>query len=168
MRKKSSVGPKLMIVGCGMVLTGCYSPGGGLMPATSGPKAYVSNEMMQKTVTVYDMRTNEAFFGIDIPPGRMLVMDFDEGEGDDPVYRPALLRWELMDAGENSGKLSNAMSVPGHASRRVEVTLRRGVQYAPVAQAERPLRTDELIDRPAWWTPEGGPLPQDKALGLYD
>jgi hypothetical protein len=33
---------------------------------------------------------------------------------------------------------------------------------------DKPLRADELADRPDWWTPEGGPRPKDEAKTLYD
>ncbi len=53
------------------------------------------------------------------------------------------------------------MSVPGALSRRIEVEVRDGVEFVQ-ASPDRELRTDELVDRPAWWTPEGGELPEDE------
>lgn len=149
------------------VTGGCYSPGGGFMSHTGGPQTWTSNEMMQKTITMVDLRSNEVFFTIDIPPGKQLVVDFDEGEGDDPVYTPDLMRYAILDQGTKTGKLRNAMTVPNAASRRVEVTLHRGVQYT-TAPPELPLRTDQAADRPDWWTPEGGPMPESNVVEMYD
>ena len=96
-----------------------------------------------------------------------MVVDFDKGEGDDPVERPDLLKYAIMEQGKTTGKLPNAMSVPNAACRRLDVTLHTGVQYAG-APPQRLLRTDEVQDRPDWWTPQGGPLPEDKTVEMYD
>ena len=150
-------------------ISGCYSPGGGFMSASGGPQTYVSTEVMQKTITMVDTRTGKVFFGpLDVPPGKQLVIDFDKGEGDDPVNTPDLLHWEILDAGTSGGKLHNAMSVPNGPSRKIDVTLNRNVKYAPENAQYRSLRTDEINDRPDWWTPEGGPVPKDVRTGMYD
>lgn len=148
-------------------LAGCYAPGGGMMPRTGGPQTFVSTELMQKTIVIYDTRTNEALHTFEIPPGKQLVLDFDDGEGDNPVNTPDLLRWDILDKGTRFGKLHRAMSVPDAASRRLEVMVHRGPAYV----AESPLqalRTDQPSDRPDWWTPKGGPMPEDKRTGMYD
>ena len=146
---------------------GCHSPGGGWLPMSGGSQTYSSTEMMQKTVTMIDQRTNEVFFSIEIPPGKQLSIDFDKGEGDDPVNTPDLMYYEIMDAGTSCGKLHNSMTVPNATCRLIKVDLRRGVEYAP-GKPDRELRTDETADRPAWWTPEGGPMPEDKKTAMYD
>jgi hypothetical protein len=73
----------------------------------------------------------------------------------------------MMDRGKRYGKLGNSMTVPNAASRRLEMTLRQGVEYT-AASAMRPLRTDEAADRPSWWTPEGGPMPENRTVEMYD
>jgi hypothetical protein len=151
-----------------VLLAGCYSPGGGLFSHSGGPQTYTSNEVMQKSIKMIDVRNGETFFAMDIPPGKQLTFDFEEGEGDDPVNRPDLLRWELLDNGTRCGTLHNALSVPNGPSRRIDVYLNHGVKYATVNSVERSLRTDEVNDRPDWWTPEGGPMPKDKRTQLYD
>jgi len=148
-------------------LSACHSPSGGIMPFSGGSATYWSTESMQKTVTLVDLRTGEELFKMDIPAGKQLVLDFDAEEGDDNVYTPDRMRYEMMERGEKTGKLSNSMTVPNHASRRLDVTLRRGVEYTP-ASAMRPLRSDEVADRPSWWTAEGGPMPEDKTVQMYD
>ena len=149
-------------------LSGCYTPQGGIMPYTGGPSTYVSNEQFPATVTLVDTRTDEPFFSIEIPPGKQLVLDFVDGGGDDPVATPDLMRYQIFARGTSTGKLRQALTVPNAASRRIDVDYRPGPE-APPASAERLLRTDELIDRPAWWTPQGGPLPdRDPAMTMYD
>lgn len=152
---------------CALPLAGCYSPGGGMFSSMGGPQTFRSTESLQKTVTLIDLRSGETVFSIDVPPGKQLTFDFSRGEGDDPVYTPDLMRYEIQDAGTSFGKLSNAMTVPNAASRRVEVSVRQTVEYAATPE-QRALRTDEMRDRPAWWTPKGGPLPEDTTLGMYD
>jgi hypothetical protein len=107
-------------------------------------------------------------FTIDIPAGKQLTLDFVKGKGDDPVYSPDLMRWEIFDQGTTTGKLRNAMSVPRAASRRIDMTLRPNIEYV-TGSPDRELRTDQLADRPDWWTPAGGALPDDpRGLRNYD
>jgi len=142
-----------------LALSGCYRPSGGyLFNYTGAPHTYISTESLQKSIDIVDTRDESIVFTIDIPPGQELVIDFDEGDGDDPVQRPDLMRYQIFPAGTQSGSLRNAMTVPAAAARRVDVRVHQGPAYA-VAPTERSLRTDEMADRPAWWTPEGGPMP---------
>lgn len=143
------------------LLVGCYRPQGAAMPSTGGAATFYSYEMAPKTVQIVDLRTEAVIFAMDIPTGKQLTLDFREGEGDDPVYSPDLLRYEVFDQGTTTGKLTNAMSVPGAASRRIDVYLRQGPEYMSSAP-DRMLRTDEMEDRPEWWTPGGGDLPEDQ------
>lgn len=143
-----------------VALPGCYRPHGAMIPWTGAAATYYSYEMAPKTVRVLDLRTSETIFSMDIPPGKQLVMQFVAGEGDDPVYTPDVLRYEVMEMGTETGKLRSQMTVPAASSRKVEVEIRQGPEYA-AASPERLLRTDELADRPGWWSPEGGPMPDD-------
>ena len=78
------------------------------------------------------------------------------------------MRYEGFDLGTKIGKLRSAMSVPNSYSRRIDVQLRTGIEYAE-ASPDMPLRTDQLNDRPEWWTPQGGELPTDPfGLTIYD
>lgn len=144
----------------------CHGPGGALMPYTGATQSYPSSESMPQTVRLVDVRTGEVFFEKDIPPGEQLTFDFITGGGDDPVHTPDLMRWQLWPVGTKYGKLRNSMSVPNAASRRVDVYVRRGMEYAPTPPNEQ-YRTDQLQDRPAWWTPEGGPMSDDDKH-IYD
>ena len=150
------------------LLAGCYRPQGAWMPSTGAAATYFSYEMAPKSIRIVDLRSEEVVFAMDIPPGKQLTFDFVEGEGDDPVYTPDLMRYEVFDQGTQTGKLTNAMSVPRGSDRRIDVLMRQGPEYMSAAP-DRTLRTDELADRPEWWTPQGGELPDDpKGVSNYD
>ena len=149
-------------------LLGCHRPQGAFISYTGASQTYYSYELQPKTVRVVDLRTNEVIFSMDIPPGKQLSLDFVTGDGDDPVYTPDLMRYEVFDMGTSIGKLHNTMTVPAAANRRIDVTLRQGPEYVTMPP-ERTLRTDEMEDRPDWWTPAGGDLPENqKGLNNYD
>ena len=151
-----------------VVLAGCHSPKGGFMPNSKSSYTYYSTETMPKSITMIDLRTNEEVFSIDIPAGKQLTFDFVEGAGDDPVYRPDLMRYMIWDIGTSIGKLRRSLTVPASYSRRIEVDIRPGSEYRP-ADPTRELRSDEMNDRPEWWTPEGGDMPNnDGAITNYD
>jgi len=156
------------LAGMTFVISGCYSPGGGAMPSSTSALTYLSTERSLKTVKMIDIRNNEEFFSIDVPPDRQLVIVFDEGKGDNPQITPDLLRYEVMPQGTSMGTLHNAMTVPNAASRRIDVYVSQGPEYAKTPNGEKLLRTDEVTNRPDWWTPKGGPMPDDKSRSLYD
>ena len=66
-----------------------------------------------------------------------------------------------------TGRMRNAMTVPGAASRRLDWVLRDGMEYAPVPP-DYQYRADEMKDRPDWWTPTGGAYEQDSGMAIYD
>ena len=134
---------------------GCYTPQGGLMPASSGALTYYSTSEEPKTIVLLDMRNGENIFEMKIPVGKQLVMQFYTDSGDDPVYTPDLLKYQVMDLGTQYGSLQNSVTVPDAYSRRIDVFRRPGEKYeAP--EPNRQLRTDEVADRPPGWTPQGG------------
>ncbi len=150
------------------VLVGCHRPHGAMMSYTGASHTYYSTEMQPKTVRLVDLRTDEVIFSLDIPPGKQLTLDFVDGEGDDPTYSPDLMRYQVFDLGTTMGKLRNSLTVPAATSRRLDMFVRQGPEYVTAAP-ERQLRTDELEDRPQWWTPAGGELPEDKkGMKSYD
>jgi hypothetical protein len=149
-------------------LTGCHRPHGALIGYTGGSQTYFSTETQPKSVRLVDVRSGETVFAMDIPPGKQLSLKFVEGGGDDPVYTPDSMLYQVFDLGTETGKLRNAMNVPGRFGRRLDVTLRQGPEYVTPAP-DRVLRTDEMEDRPDWWTPKGGELPEDDTgIGIYD
>jgi hypothetical protein len=158
----------LVLLVASLALVGCHRPHGALMPYSGGSHTYFSTETQPKSVRLIDIRTDEVIFSMDIPPGKQLTLDFVEGGGDDPVYSPDTMRYEVFDLGTTTGKLRSAMNVPASWSRKLEVYLRQGIEYIP-ASSDRALRTDELADRPEWWTPAGGALPEDEhGIRNYD
>lgn len=141
-------------------LVACYRPQGALLAYSGEAHTYYSTETAPKSVRLLDTRSGEVLFSIDIPVGRQLTLDFVEGDGDDPVYTPDLMRYELFKIGTTLGRLRSSLSVPPANARRLDVQMRQGPEFQ-TADGGRALRTDELIDRPDWWTPEGGELPED-------
>jgi hypothetical protein len=149
-------------------ILGCHRPQGAMMAYTGGSHTYFSTEKQPKTVRVIDLRTEEVLFSMDIPAGKQLTMDFVPGEGDDPVYTPDLMRYQVWDIGTETGTLQNSLTVPAAGSRRIDVFMRQGTEFAE-ASPERVLRADEVGDRPDWWTSEGGEMPEDpKGVSNYD
>jgi hypothetical protein len=144
-----------------IAIIGCHRPQGAMMAYTGGSHTYYSTEDQPKTVRITDVRTNEVIFSMDVPAGKQLTMDFVPGEGDDPVYTPDLMRYHVWDIGTETGVLENSLTVPAANSRRIDVFLREGPEYAE-APPQRMLRADEVGERPDWWTPEGGEMPEDR------
>ena len=157
----------ILNVAAALILAGCYSPSGGLIKRRHAANTYYSTENHPATVTIVDTRTAEPFFTIEIPVGKQLTLNFKEGEGDDPVLTPDLMVYQIFDLGTSIGKLRNSVTVPNQYSRRIDVDYRPAPEKADPPPDEA-LRTDELADRPDWWTPEGGPRPKDEAKTLYD
>jgi rhodanese-related sulfurtransferase len=151
-----------------LAMGGCYTSSGGVMPYTGGPQTYVSTSTMHKTVRMVDVRNDQEFFVCDIPPGQQLVIQFDEGDGDDPVLRPDRMRYEVMPNDRTMGKLKNTMSVPDGPSRIIHLTVDQTPEFAPDNTKKRHLRTDEVGDRPDWWTAEGGEVPRETGTTIYD
>jgi hypothetical protein len=150
-------------------LSACQTTdGGGMFASAKGPSTIVSTETIQKSVSMVDLRSGEVFFAMDVPPGKQLTWQFHKDEGDEPVYTPDLMRFEVKEAGDKSGKLHNAMTVPGAASRRVDIDVRQVVQYQPPRDEQASLRADQEADRPEWWTPRGGAMPDDRRHNMYD
>jgi len=164
---KMPIAAVALALGACLSLGACHSPRGGIMPSAGGSATYYSTEMRQASVVVIDVRTDEELFVMDIPVGKQLTMSFRSGAGDDPVMRPDLMRWELFDLGTRTGRLHHALTVPNAASRRVDVYFTQGPDYAEAPPEER-LRIDEANGRPDWWTPQGGPMPNNSPAEMYD
>jgi len=150
------------------LLSGCHRPQGGVLSYTGEPHTYYSYEHQPTTVTLLDTRTDEVVFAMDIPPGKQLSIQFIEGDGDDPVYTPDLMVYEVMDRGTTFGKLRNSVTVPSADVRRVDVDYRTGWEPRPETGDEQ-LTVQQEEDRPEWWTREGGPVPEgDRPVNIYD
>jgi len=150
-----------------LLLAGCHGPSGAFMPYTGGSQTYTSTEMQPKNVRILDNRSGEVLFDIEIPVGKQLTLDFLSDRGDDPVYSPDLMRWQLFDIGTRIGSLRNSMSVPAGNSRKIQVDLRPGPEYV-IADPRESLRVDDADDRPDWWSPRGGTRPDVSGRRRYD
>lgn len=161
----------LAIGGIAVGLAACtHTPnnGGGVFGHAGGPVTIQSTEITQKSVRMIDLRNGEVFFSLDIPVGKQLTFDFDRGDGDDPVYTPDIMRYEVKDIGDKYGKLTNSMTAPNAESRRVDVFVKQSPQYSNQPAASSAMRTDQVGDRPDWWTPRGGALPENRNNNPYD
>jgi len=147
-----------------ILLAGCYNPRGAFYAHVGQAATYWSTESLPATITIIDTRTGEPFFTVEIPVGKQLVLDFQDGEGDDNVLTPDLMRYDVMPLGQTTGTLRNGITVPDSFSRRIDVSYRAAPEYADTP--DDPLRVDE--NRPDWWTPRGGPMPGNEALHIYD
>ncbi|UCD74388.1 MAG: hypothetical protein JSV91_11425 [Phycisphaerales bacterium] len=151
-----------------LALTACHTEKGGWMPYTGGSTTYISTQTEPKTVILRDVRSGEILWQMEIPPGKQLTLDFVEGGGDDPDVTPDLMRWQLFEPGTKYGRLRNSITVPPADCLSLDMEVRPGPEYIAEGPEQR-LRTDEMIDRPEYWTPVGGPLPDDpKGVKNYD
>ena len=142
-----------------LTLAGCYGPRGAAYPYSGNGYTYVSTEMNPVTITLYDTRNEEPFFKLDVPVGKQLTLNFLEGKGDDPVERPDRMVYSIWNAGTSTGRLTNQLTCPGIGCRRISYDIRA----APEWREEPPEminRVESMKNKPAWWTPQGGELPQ--------
>jgi hypothetical protein len=107
----------LSILAATLTLAGCYSPGGGLYPASGNGYTYISSEMRPVTITLFDTRTEEPFFKLEIPAGKQLTLNFLEGKGDDPVLRPDRMVYSVWATGTSTGRLTNQLAKNRQSSR---------------------------------------------------
>lgn len=161
--------PSLVLAAClsTAVLVGCYTPSGGYYPRSNSTFTYISTPTNPVTVTVMDVRSSEAFFRMEVPVGKQLTFHFVSGGGDEPVYRPDHMQWELFDARTSIGALTNRLSCPPSNARRIDVAYRPSPEYSP-EPAESDLRVDRPDERPEWWTEQGGPAPKKTKPALYE
>ena len=136
-------------------IASCYNPGGGFMPASGRGFTYISTSMQPLTVTVVDVRTQKAFFSMEIPPGQQLTFHFLPGGGDDPVSTPDRMVYAVWVAGTQDGKLDNQLTCPPAAARRIDVDIRKGPIW-PEPDATTRLRTDREADQPPPSMPQDG------------
>jgi len=137
------------------MLAGCYSPGGGFMPASGRGFTYISTSMQPLTISVVDVRTQKAFFSMEIPPGQQLTFNFLPGGGDDPVNTPDRMVFAVWEAGTENGKLDNQLTCPPAAARRIDIDIRPGPIW-PEPNATARLRTDQTADQPPYAAAQDG------------
>jgi hypothetical protein len=145
-----------------LTMTSCaaYSTKGGWLPSSNSTFTYVSTTSSPKTIRIIDTRNEEAFFSLRLPVGKQLTFKFMDGKGDDPIYTPDRMLWEIWDAPHKNGKLSNQLTVPPASARSIRVEIRPAPEWPEDDERYR-LRVDLEEDRPDHWTPKGGPVPDD-------
>jgi hypothetical protein len=109
---------------------GCFYNEGGL-GMSEDKHVYVSRSHQPWTVTVRDTRTGQAFWSVDVPVGKKLVVQFLEGQGSENKFTPDLMQWGLMDESDGYGNLTNSLPVPARDVRRLEPTLRATPELPP-------------------------------------
>ncbi|MEC9372703.1 MAG: hypothetical protein VYC34_02630, partial [Planctomycetota bacterium] len=129
---------------CGtLALAGCYTETG--LGYSADQTTYVSSTWQPKTVTIYDTRTQEAIWSVDIPVGQKLTVDFGKGNKGQSELMPDKMRWRLMPEGQLGGDLVNEMPVPPPSARLVQLTLRPAPEYPGQVIAEQPTDVDEVL-----------------------
>jgi hypothetical protein len=107
-------------------LSGCYSASG---PGWSGSAAtYQSTTWSPKTVYLLDTRTGETVWSVEVPVGKQVVLQFEEGTGPNERNQD-ILTWDVMDSGERFGSLPNRRAVPPAHARRLEWEQRPAPEY---------------------------------------
>jgi len=155
----------LALTAC-LVGGGCYSPKGGLMPSSFGAWTYQATETRGKTFALIDLRSNQPLFVQAIPAGQQLTVQFLEGGGDDPVRRPDRMVYELQPIGTSTGRLTNQVTVPPSAARRIDISVTSERRYRE-EPADMMYRTDTAEQRPDFFSERGGPRPDSKRP-MYD
>lgn len=114
--------------GCGPAYRTWYNEGGS--GAAIDQYTWISRPHEPKSVMLVDTRTESVFWSVDIPVGKQLTVRFYEDESPENIQTPALMRWDLQDAGTNFRRLENAQLVPPANSRRLEW------EFRPAPEAE--------------------------------
>jgi hypothetical protein len=134
---------------------GTYAPGGSFWSADSF--CWESDEWNPKTITLVDTRTGQAFWSMDIPVGKELVVEFLEGRGDANTVTPDMMQWDIWPAGTRYGMPSRKLNVPGKSARRLDLTY-RPVPELPEDMRAKPVETAEPVPMPA--KPAEAPPPE--------
>ena len=108
--------------GCGMAYKTWYHESGS--GAAIDQYTYVSRTWEPKTITLMDVRTNEAVWTVDVPVGSQLTLRFYEDKDPANPDTPDLMRWQIQEEGTKFGNLRNTTLVPAAEHRRLDVELR--------------------------------------------
>lgn len=116
-------------------MQGCYRPGG--TKYSGGPETHWSTATAPRTITLYDTRTGEAIWTVDIPVGQQLVLGWSKGTGPNEFYTDELV-WGMMEIGRRGGKRDNRLPVPPNDSRRLEWVIRDAPELPSSNPGESP------------------------------
>jgi hypothetical protein len=103
-------------------LAGCYWEGGSGVSLDQHP--YISTSWNPYTITLRDTRTGQAFWSVDVPVGKQLVIHFRDDLGKPGTATPDSMEWDIMEPGTLSGPLMNSLAVPPFTARRIDVDRR--------------------------------------------
>jgi len=129
-----------------VVLSSCYTPGGGLMPTSGRGFTYISTPTQPLTIKIVNVckldpaGEPEVFREWRLAPGRQLTFKFIAGKGDHASERPDQLLWEDWEAGTTVGTLRNQMPCPPSVCRRIDVEIRSPEPW-PVEDASKEVDT---------------------------
>lgn len=84
---------------------------------------YISTSWHPKTITLYDTRTGESLWSVDVPVGKQLNVGFRKGTGPNE-NKPDEMVWEVKLAGRVFGSRDNRVPCPPPEARRLDMTLR--------------------------------------------
>ncbi len=130
MRKIGATGTTMGVMF--VICTGCvahpgWSAGGNA--ASTDSYTYVSRSHTPQTVSLVDTRTNEVIWSRDVPVDKQLSIKFYEDHNSENPSRPDVMRYAIQDSGERWARLTDSITVPPSASRRLDVELRDGPEF---------------------------------------
>lgn len=113
-----------LLAACALGLGACesFKPGGS--GRSDDTFTYPSTASNPATVSLVDTRTGETIWTNEVPVGLQLVVKFVANPQGAQMHNPDTMRWGVMNIGQTSGQLTNAMSVPPSHARRLDYTVR--------------------------------------------
>lgn len=101
--------------------------------SSSDRHIFTSTEWSPKTITLFDTRTDEAVWSVDVPVTYKLVVAFEEGAGPNE-YNPDIITWEVFQAELRRVALSNRQACPPEGSRILKMELRDTPEFPGTVQ----------------------------------
>lgn len=144
-----------------ILLAGCYTTDGGILPTTGRGYVFISTPTRPVTVTLVDTRNQEKFFKMDIPAGKQLTFKFIEGSGSGSRVEPTKMLWEMWEAKTEFGSLDNELICPPASCRRIDVTYRPAPEDM-TEDANLMIPADFQDQSTGANSPNGGPQPTNR------
>jgi hypothetical protein len=130
---RSIVATILAAASCALI--GCNTEGG--RGFSSDSYTYVSRTWSPKTVTLFDTRTGETLWSVDLPVGKQMSVGFRRGTGPNE-YKPDMMYWGMTEPGRLGRVQKNWIPVPPHYSRRLDLTLREAPESPGITMPGSP------------------------------
>ncbi len=114
-----------------LLLGGClgYTAGGPMQSLDQ--YTYESIPDYPQTVALKDTTTDQVIWSMEVPIGQKLVVRFKPVIKDPDPARPDIMYWDVMPMTEEYEELDNAMPVPPHWQRRLDVSYRTSAVASP-------------------------------------